>query len=320
MKEKQKLQNKTAVAETVPAVSEGFSLISNEKLLALYSHLLRCRRLAERARELGGWFNDALGWEAAAAGVAIDLTAEDTLATAQGNLAPALVKGAPLSFFAELMAGAAPIETGFAQGYGPLNVVAGAAESSAALNIATGVALANKVQSNSRVAVAFCGEGQQALELWSEALEFAGAHELPILFVCQNRDGETNGQLSADEIAERAAGAKIPAMPVDGSDVVAVYRVAYESIGRARRGRGPTMIDCRMRAGADAIAQMETYLGRKGIFRDGWKQEVLASFEKELENAFAAAGKSAADKEVAVSELYAVRERTLIRKEWALKF
>jgi TPP-dependent pyruvate/acetoin dehydrogenase alpha subunit len=319
MKEKKILTNKTAAAETVPAVSEGFSLISNEKLLAIYASLLKCRRLAERARELGGWFDGALGWEAAAAGVAIDLTAEDTLATAWGNLAPALVKGAPLGFFAALTTGATRMEAGSALGYGPLNVIAGTAASSAALNIATGVALSNKVQSNGRVAVAFCGEGRQSLELWSEALEFAGAHELPILFVCQSRDGDANGQLSADEIGERAEAAKIPAMPVDGSDVVAVYRVAYESIGRARRGRGPTVIDCRMGAGADAIAQMETYLGRKGIFREERKREVLASFEKELENAFAM-GKSAAGSEVVASELYAVRERILIRKEWTAKF
>jgi pyruvate dehydrogenase E1 component alpha subunit len=323
MKEKRILTNKTAAAETAPAVSEGFSLISNEKLLALYSNLLKCRLLAERARDvsgLSGLFSGALGWEAAAAGVAIDLTAEDTLATAQGNLAPALVKGAPLEFFAGLIAGDVRVDAGLAQGYGPLNVIAGTAESAAAMNIATGVALANKVQSNGRVAVAFCGEGRESLDLWSEALEFAGAHELPILFVCQNRDEAVDGQLSAEEIAESAEAAKIPSMPVDGSDVVAVYRVAYESIGRARRGRGPTVIDCRMGARADAIAQMETYLGRKGIFREERKQEVLASFEKELENSFATAGKSVAGCEAVVSELYAVRERALIRKEWTLKF
>jgi pyruvate dehydrogenase E1 component alpha subunit len=315
MKEKKTLPNKTAPA----APEEGFSLISNQKLLALYGYLLKCRLLAEQARALtglSGFFAASLGWEASAVAVAIDLAAEDTLATAHENLAPALVKGAPLNFFAELTAGVAQTDAGLTPGYGPLHLIVAAN----ALNIATGVALANKVQSNGRVAAAFCGEGQQALDSWSEAFAIAGAHDLPILFICHNHEVEAGGQLSADEVAERAEALKIPVMPVDGSDVVAVYRVAFESIGRARRGRGPTLIDCRLSAAADPIAKMEIYLERKGLFSAEWKREVLSSFEKELDRAFAKTAPSRRQSEDAANTSYAIRERALIRKEWTLKF
>lgn len=319
MKEKKNLPSKPAQPAS-DAPEEGFSLISNQKLLALYGQLLKCRLLAERARTVNSLFTASIGWEATAAGVAIDLTVEDTLATAQGNLAPALVKGAPLTFFAELTAGIAQAEAGFTEGYGPLNLITATAGNSTALNIATGVALTNKVQSNGRVAAAFCGQGREALDAWSEAFAIAGAHDLPILFVSHNREVEESGHLSADEVAERAEAFKIPAMPVDGGDAVAVYRVAFESIGRARRGRGPTLIDCRLSAESDPITKMEGYLERKRLFREELKQQLLASFEQELENALAKTGNSACRIEAAENNRYALRERTLIRKEWVLKF
>jgi len=88
---------------------------------------------------------------------------------------------------------------------------------------------------------------------------------------------------------------------VDGNDVVAVYRVAYESIGRARQGRGPTLIECkdfpmhdhfgidRKRAKglkpSDPIRSMETYLDRKGLFDRKLKRQISAGFNKELDAA-----------------------------------
>jgi TPP-dependent pyruvate/acetoin dehydrogenase alpha subunit len=357
MKSKDKEQQRT---EAEPAMEgEGFSLISNAKLLALYGILLKCRRLAECAGELGvakSGFGAALGWEAAAAGVAIDLRAEDTLAAGPGNLTPALVKGAPLEFFAEFLLGlpshpsrknkdasrvgrprryavdqspVGPANADLTLGFAPLNVFASTAASAAPLNIATGVALANKIQGNGRVAAAFCGEGRQALDLWREAFEFAGSHDLPILFVCQNRDGETEepGQISADELGERAEAWKIPAIPVDGSDVVAVYRVAYESIARARLGRGPTVIDCRIQSGgkehaeadSDPIWKMEAYLAGKGLFREDAKREVLAGFEKELDTVIAGA-RISPPASAHSNPTSSIRERTLNRKPWKLKF
>ena len=368
MKSKDKKQK--AVAADPATEGEGFSLISNAKLLALYGNLLKCRRLAERAGELGAaksGFDAALGWEAAAAGVAIDLRAEDTLATGLGNLTPALVKGAPLEFFAgyllELPSHPSPkgrsadpstslrmttARTGHPQrsavdqssiglanadsslGFAPLNLFASTAASAAPLNIAAGVALANKIQGNGRVAVAFCGEGRQALDLWREAFEFAGSHDLPILFVCQNRDGEAEEpqRISADELGGRAEAWKIPAIPVDGSDVVAVYRVAYESIARARLGRGPTVIDCRVHFGegwpaktdSDPIRKMEAYLTRKGLFRAEAKLEVVAGFEKELDAAIADARNSVLTVNAHSNPTSPIRERTLKRKPWKLKF
>ena len=90
----------------------------------------------------------------------------------------------------------------------------------------------------------------------------------------------------------------LPVIPVEGSDVVAVYRVATESITRARAGRGPTRIDClrfspdgivRDQDSDDSILKMEQYLTRKELFCPHWKKEVVASFGKELDRVVAPA-------------------------------
>jgi pyruvate dehydrogenase E1 component alpha subunit len=71
---------------------------------------------------------------------------------------------------------------------------------------------------------------------------------------------------------------------VDGNDVVAVYRVATEAIVHARKGNGPTLIECRFdRSEAhDPILKMEAYLLRKGLFSEELKIEATAGFTSEL--------------------------------------
>jgi pyruvate dehydrogenase E1 component alpha subunit len=72
---------------------------------------------------------------------------------------------------------------------------------------------------------------------------------------------------------------------VDGRDVVAVYRVATESVTHARKGNGPTLIECIFdpTEAHDPILKMEAYLTRKGLFREAWKLEEVANFTQELD-------------------------------------
>jgi pyruvate dehydrogenase E1 component alpha subunit len=124
-----------------------------------------------------------------------------------------------------------------------------------------------------------------------------------------------------EEIAAKAELCGFPAIAVDGNDVVAVYRVATESIARARRGGGPTLITCKIcteskpgalrgHSGADPvnshtreaaelwkagdpIHKMELYLTQKGLFREEWKREIVAAFSRELNAAIEATQKLA---------------------------
>jgi TPP-dependent pyruvate/acetoin dehydrogenase alpha subunit len=163
---------------------------------------------------------------------------------------------------------------------------------------AIGSALANKTRKNGKIAVVFGGDFQ--VELWNEALEIAGLHGLPMIFVTQ--EDPKAGKARPPAKAVRSNGSKqesssFPIMTVDRADVVAVYRVANEAIARARQGRGPTLIACqpfrlqgRSRANTngngrhfhDPILNMELYLRGKGLFRRNLKDDLVAEFSREL--------------------------------------
>ena len=270
------------------AGNHRFSLITNEKLLQLYTAMVKCRILEERAQTLfeqgkfAGNSVDGAGQEAATVGVTIDLGPEDTIAPLYGDLISGFVTGEPLSkVFGRLFDRTARPEL--------------ASQFGDQFNRATGAALANKKNNNGRIAVAFLGDRTTSSGFWHEAFKAAGAEQLPILFVCQSNHGTASGSLSdlayAEEIALQEEACGFPWITVDGNDVVAVYRVATEAIAHARKGNGPTLIECRFdRSEAhDPILKMEAYLNRKGLLSEGLKLEAAAGFTRELADAMKAA-------------------------------
>jgi pyruvate dehydrogenase E1 component alpha subunit len=251
----------------------GFSIISNEKLLQLYAAMLKCRALEERARILfpRNKFvgKGAAGREAVAAGVAIDLLPEDTVAAS------------PVDFIVNYIHGE-PLDTIFAR----LRARAACPSPAAQFKRAGNAAQASRKAQNGIISVAYSSNGTG---FSAEALMAAGDRQLPILFVRQTR-------LPAElprgkKQAEAAEARSIPVIPVDGSDVVAVYRVATEAITHARKGNGPTLIDCifEQSEARDPLFEKETYLARKGLFNEEWKRRVNAAFTRELDKAVAAA-------------------------------
>jgi TPP-dependent pyruvate/acetoin dehydrogenase alpha subunit len=267
----------STVMAGAPPSQNGFSLISNQKLLQLYSTMLKCRLLEERirilARKNSAAWAVSVGHEASAVGVLLDLLPADAIAPAPRDVIPAFIRGVPLdSIFASLDA---PGQLGYA----PLHVIPPASGIATRMAVATGVALSHKLGSANKITIAFAGKESPSPGLWHEALQFAGVHALPIVYVCLNKK-------ESDDIASRATHYGVPGIAVDGNDVVAVYRVAHESIVRARQGRGPTLIDCRTsRAYGDPILNMEKYLSRKGLFTEEFKVEVSAAFSRELDAA-----------------------------------
>ena len=268
---------------------DGFSLISNDKLLELYSTMLKCRMLQARIRALSSGpaaSNAAVRPEAAIAGAAVDLLSGDTLAPSLHGLVPAFVKGLPLgNIFSMVTPGRVRPRPSYAR----LNLIPPSLSLTAQLERVIEVATANKKARNKRIVVAFCGNSTASPEPLHHAMRQAGKRDLPILLIC-NSDSES------DEICLKAQECDFPGVIVDGDDAVAVYRVATEAMAHARRGSGPTLIDCRpwvlpgqkpakRRATHDPILRMEQYLTRKGLFDKKFKSKVAASFRRELEAA-----------------------------------
>ncbi|MDP9484021.1 MAG: thiamine pyrophosphate-dependent dehydrogenase E1 component subunit alpha, partial [Chloroflexota bacterium] len=115
---------------------------------------------------------------------------------------------------------------------------------------ASGIALAAKIRGTGQVAMTFMGEGSSNQGDVHEGLNFAAIHRLPFVFVVENNGYAISVpgpmQLAVPDVAARASGYGIPGIVVDGSDVLACYRVAREAVDRARRGDGPTLIEAKV--------------------------------------------------------------------------
>lgn len=298
-------------ATHLAAVLAPFMLISPERLWELYSAMLRCQAIAERAGELvkagvpAKLLHRALGREAMYAGVLVGLQQSDVLLPSPEDRLVEFLHGASLGelfapFAASKSARRKKDSSAKKAALLPLTPTP-----KAQLHMANGAALALKPQKGDPLAVALCDAGAAKDEAWKQALAFAGAHTLPILFVCyaeaRKAAGRAANEARFDRLHALAQAAQVPAIAVDARDVVAVYRVASESISRARLRRGPTLIACLAHpssqvrehdkdanspaSGGEAIRSMETYLGRKGLFDPARKARLVAAFARQLDRA-----------------------------------
>jgi pyruvate dehydrogenase E1 component alpha subunit len=113
--------------------------------------------------------------------------------------------------------------------------------------VATGIALAFKLRHEPRVAMTYFGEGSTANGQWHEAMNFAGIHRLPVVFILENNQFaySTPNELEfAIDPVRRTEGYGFRGETVDGNDVEAVFEAARVAAERAREGAGPTLIEC----------------------------------------------------------------------------
>ena len=112
---------------------------------------------------------------------------------------------------------------------------------------AAGVAYAFKFKKQPRVAVCLFGDGATSKgDVW-EAMNFAGVHKLPVVFVANNNQWAISVplrlQTASETLAQKAIAAGFPGEQVDGNDVIAVRAAAGEAIAAARSGEGPRLIE-----------------------------------------------------------------------------
>ena len=112
-----------------------------------------------------------------------------------------------------------------------------------------GLGLSFKIKGQDSVAIAYLGEGSTSQGDFHEALNWAGVHKLPCIFVIENNQyaitEPQERQMAGRDVADRAAGYGLPGVVVDGNDVLAVYEVTREAARRARAGEGATLIEAK---------------------------------------------------------------------------
>lgn len=239
--------------------STDIAEITKDKAIDMYKTMEDIRNFEENAKrffaagEIPGFVHLYAGEEAIATGVCAHLTDDDYITSTHRGHGHCIAKGGDLK---EMMAEIFGKATGLGKGKGGSMHIADIEKGILGANgmvgggfgIATGAAMRNKYKKNDRVVVCFFGDGAANEGLFHECLNMASIWQLPIVFVNENNlFAESTPQwyaTASNTIAERAAAYNMPGVRVDGKDVVAVYQTTGEAIARARRGEGPTLIEC----------------------------------------------------------------------------
>jgi len=251
--------------------------------------MLECRLLAQHARRLRNpgraLYAASLGQEAIAVGCVIDLQPEDTIVLAPGGSIAALVKGAGLCQLVAQVYAPSSGETNRAH-----NIISPSCDEDQRLQLANRLAQAKQQKNTTSVVVAFAAAPATHSARWHGSLRFAARHSLPLIIVVENKAGL--------DLPLKVARDSLTRITVDGNDVVAVYRVAYEGLERVRQGGGPVLIEGRIwqQAGKsprpaerDPLIHMERYLEARGLFSKRWKDQLVRQFSREIDSAREAA-------------------------------
>lgn len=117
----------------------------------------------------------------------------------------------------------------------------------ATIPIATGAALAAKMDRAGGVAVSFLGDGATEEGVFHESLNFASVFKLPVIYVVENNLFSSHLHISLrqpfDSICRFASSHGVAWQRLDGNDVVAMARAADKAIAAARAGQGPQLIE-----------------------------------------------------------------------------
>jgi TPP-dependent pyruvate/acetoin dehydrogenase alpha subunit len=206
-----------------------------------------------RSGKMPGFIHVYIGEEAIATGVCAQLKKDDYVASTHRGHGHALAKGVSArAVMAELMGvveGCSGGRGGTMHLYDPsVGFLGSNGVVPPGILIAAGAALSAQVRGSGQVAVAFFGDGAVNNGAFHEGLNLAATWNLPVLFVCENNLYATEMPFEQatknTNVASRAAAYNIPGVQVDGNDVLDVYQKAGEAVERARRGEGPTLLEC----------------------------------------------------------------------------
>jgi pyruvate dehydrogenase E1 component alpha subunit len=193
------------------------------------------------------------GQEAVAAAMGVSLRPDDQLVTTYRGLHDLIGKGVPLEeIYGEMMGRTVGASRGKGGTMHIANPDKGVMLSTGIVGagppVAVGLAMAAKRKRLDRVTVVSFGDGATNTGSFHEAANMAALWDLPMVFVCQNNQyaemTPTRDTMKLERVADRAAGYGMPGVRVDGNDPLAVAAALDEALQRARRGEGPTFIEC----------------------------------------------------------------------------
>lgn len=156
------------------------------------------------------------------------------------------------------------------------------------IKMALGSAVTYKTQKLPSIVVAYLNSVELPKKLWKHIFKLAAELNLPIIFVALPESGKKAA--AAANVGAIAKAAGIPSIPVDAKDAVALYRVAQESIGRARGGDGPVLIQCiaipalgkKSSEMNDALNYLKSFMIERKVCTEHWAGHIADVFRKEI--------------------------------------
>jgi pyruvate dehydrogenase E1 component alpha subunit len=295
------LRTEFALSETsiTPRHAAGPSLGERDpnELLRLFASMERVRRFEERVRLayleglVHGTTHLCIGQEAVCAGVTAALRPDDFLTYTYRGHGVCISRGMSMTAaFAEIFGR----KTGVSGGLGgsmhltdpQLNLIGAAGIVGGGLPLAVGAAYAAQLSGRGQVSVVFFGDGAVNIGSFHESLNMAAVWRLPVLFICENNYyGEftrIDKTTPFEDLARRGAAYAMNSIAVDGNDVVAVKDATDKAASFARKGDGPTFIECRTyRQSGHSRTDPGKYRPKEEV--ESWlARDPLASFEKRL--------------------------------------
>jgi hypothetical protein len=280
-------------------------LIPNARLRQIHVAMMQARTLARAVPARRG-DRGTLGLEACLVSPAVDLGAGDLVSDAIGGGVVEYLRGAML--VEVLGSGRISRRHGVTSSCGEAARLADAPGVAERIWMALGAAAGLKAQAarvkkdvktdaaarQMGVVVAYTLAGEMQPALWRKALTFAREKALPVLFVVL--PGRPAGAVKIGRVSALSLNCSVPGMAVDADDAVALYRVAQESLGHARIGGGPAVMECvpyvlavgRRAPPVDAIEGLEQYILQRKVATRAWMEREAKSFAKQAASVLAA--------------------------------
>lgn len=233
-------------------------MLNHDTLLEMYRKMLTIRRFEEavfdlyRGGKMPGLAHLYAGEEAVAVGVCTALNPDDYITSTHRGHGHILAKGGePRRMMAEVTGRV----DGYCRGKGgemhiadfSLGILGANGIVGGGLGIATGAAFSAQKRKTGQVSVAFFGEGATNQGIFFETLNMAAVWKLPVIYVCENNQyGEYTPyrKVTSGKLVNRAKAMGAAAEQVDGNDVLAVYEATRKAVDRARKGKGPSFLEC----------------------------------------------------------------------------
>ena len=268
-----------------PAAPSGPVRWDKAQALQVLANMVRIRRMEERCAELygqekiRGFLHLYIGEEAVAAGALSALRADDNLVATYREHGHALVRGLSMGSIMAEMFGK---QEGCARGRGgsmhlfdrATRLYGGNAIVGGGLPLATGLALADQLQGRRALTACFFGDGAVAEGAFHESLNLAALWRLPVLFCCENNRYAMGTRLdrheSQTDLCVKAGAYNLPALRVDGMDVVAIREATQAAAELVRDGGGPMFLEFQTyRFRAHSMFDAQLYRPRAEV--EAWK-------------------------------------------------